>query len=78
MTLTLFVLKNIEVPLVKHNAVELRALILAFTHQLELDLAFAELSHVAADVAEVDVLTALLRLEEFYSDLALWVLIRQL
>ena len=67
-----------RVPLVEHNAVEPRALILTSTHQLELKLTFAKLSYVAADVAKVDVLAALLRLEELDSNLALRVLIRQL
>ena len=62
----------------EHNAVEPRALVLTSTHQLELDLTFAELSYVAANVAKVDVLAALLRLEELDSNLALRVLIRQL
>ena len=67
-----------RVPLVENNAIEPSALVLASTHQIKLDLTFAELGYVAADVAKVDMLSTLLGLEELDSDLALGVLIRQL
>ena len=62
----------------EHNAIEPCALVLSSTHQLELELTFAELRYVAADVAKVDVLAALLRFEELDSNLALRIFVRQL
>ena len=64
--------------LVKVEVLKANCLIASPTCELMLKLVFAELCHVEAAIAKVDMLATLLGLEELKSYLSLWVLICQL
>ena len=65
------------VSFVEYKVFETCGLVLAAPHQVELQLALFELCDVARKEAQINVLSALLRLEEFHPNFSLWVLVRK-
>lgn len=65
------------VSLVEIQIFKSSTLVLTPALQLVLQLALTKHGDVACDVSQVDMFTALLRLEKFYSDFTFWVLVGQ-
>ena len=62
--------------LMEDKVIEATLLIAATTNQREFELALSKLRNITREIAKIDVLSAFLRFEEFYTYLTLRVFIR--